>query len=49
MWTMERISTMGQGVVQPIALSPVLMVALDPQRRSGFLATWQRIVGPLQP
>jgi two-component system, OmpR family, sensor histidine kinase TctE len=49
MWTMERISTMGQGVVQPIALSPVLMVALDPQRRSGFLAAWQRIVDPLQP
>lgn len=48
-WTMERISTMGQGVVQPIALSPVLMVALDPLRRSGFLAAWQRIVDPSQP
>jgi len=49
LWTMERISTMGQGVVQPIALSPVLMVALDPQRRSGFLAAWQRIVDPSRP
>jgi two-component system sensor histidine kinase TctE len=49
MWTMERISTMGQGVVQPIILSPVLMVALDPQRRSGFLSAWQRIVNPSQP
>jgi two-component system, OmpR family, sensor histidine kinase TctE len=48
-WTMERISTMGQGVVQPITLSPVLMVALDPQRRSGFLSAWQRIVTPSQP
>ena len=48
-WTMERISTMGQGVVQPIALSPVLMVALDPLRRSGFLASWERIVNPSQP
>ncbi|MBL4916946.1 extracellular solute-binding protein [Szabonella alba] len=49
LWTMDRIATMGQGVAQPIALSPVLMVALDPQRRSGFLAAWQKIVDPPQP
>jgi len=45
-WTLERISEMGEGAIQPIALSPVLMVALDPQSRSRFLATWQEIVAP---
>lgn len=48
-WTLERISAMGQGAIQPIGLAPVLMVALDPQRRSRFLATWQEIVAPKQP
>jgi two-component system, OmpR family, sensor histidine kinase TctE len=45
-WTIERISAMGRGAVQPIALNPVLLVALDPQRRSRFLDTWQEIVAP---
>ncbi|QLF72001.1 extracellular solute-binding protein (plasmid) [Peteryoungia desertarenae] len=48
-WTQERISAMGQGALQPIALAPVLMVALDPQRRSRFLASWQEIVSPRVP
>jgi two-component system sensor histidine kinase TctE len=48
-WTLERISELGRGAIQPIALAPVLMVALDPQRRSRFLATWQEIVAPRQP
>ena len=45
-WTQERISSMGQGAVQPIALGPVLMAALDPQRRRRFLESWQEIVAP---
>ena len=48
-WTPERISVLGQGVIQPIALAPVLMVALDPQRRTRFLTTWLEIVAPSQP
>ncbi len=48
-WTIERISALGQGATQPIALSPVLLVALDPQRRSRFLTTWQEIVSPSLP
>ncbi|MDX1821809.1 MAG: extracellular solute-binding protein [Paracoccaceae bacterium] len=48
-WTQERISSMGRGTIQPIALGPVLMVALDPQRRSRFLATWREIVSPGAP
>lgn len=45
-WTFERISGMGRGATQPIALNPVLLVAQDPQRRSRFLDTWQKIVTP---
>lgn len=48
-WTQERISAMGQGAIQPIALSPVLLVALDPLRRSRFLATWKEIIAPSAP
>jgi two-component system sensor histidine kinase TctE len=48
-WTQERISAMGKGTIQPIALAPVLMVALDPLRRSRFLATWNEIVAPGTP
>lgn len=48
-WTQERIAAMGGGAVQPIALRPVLLVGLDPQRRSRFLTTWQEIVAPSQP
>lgn len=45
-WTAERIARMGRGTLQPIALAPVLMAALDPQRRARFLASWQEIVAP---
>jgi len=45
-FTPEKIAAMGNGAVQPIALAPVLLVALDPQRRARFLATWQEIVAP---
>jgi two-component system, OmpR family, sensor histidine kinase TctE len=48
-WTAERISGMGQGAMQPIPLRPVLLVALDPLRRSRFLTTWKEIVAPSQP
>ena len=45
-WTMENITELGSGAVQPIALGPALMVALDQQRRSRFLDTWRGIVAP---
>jgi two-component system, OmpR family, sensor histidine kinase TctE len=45
-WTAERIAAMGLGAVQPISLETVLLVALDPMRRSRFLTTWQEIVAP---
>lgn len=33
-----------QGIVQPIALSPALLVGLDQQRHSRFLKNWTRLV-----
>jgi len=42
----ERIAALGRGAVQPIALGPGLLVALDRQRRARFLETWLEIVGP---
>ena len=47
-WTSERIAGLGQGAVQPIALGPVLLAALDPQRRRRVLESWQEIVSPRQ-
>jgi two-component system sensor histidine kinase TctE len=45
-WTIDTISAMGKGAVQPIALETVLLVALDPLRRRRFLSTWTEIVAP---
>lgn len=45
-WTSEAIVARGRGVVQPIALGPGLLVALDQLRRQRFLDTWQGIVSP---
>ncbi|MFD2239146.1 sensor histidine kinase [Aureimonas populi] len=46
LWTAERIAALGRGAVQPIALGPSLLVALDRQRRDRFLDTWLEIVAP---
>jgi two-component system sensor histidine kinase TctE len=48
-WTVERISAMGIGAIQPISIDPVLLIALDPQRRRRFLTTWSEIVAPGAP
>ncbi len=45
-WTSEAIAARGRGVIQPIALGPGLLVALDQLRRQRFLDTWQEIVSP---
>jgi len=45
-FTSEAISARGRGAVQPLALGPSLLVFLDQQRRSRFLATWREIVSP---
>ncbi|WP_062210121.1 extracellular solute-binding protein [Aureimonas sp. AU12] len=48
-WTSESIAALGRGAVQPIALSPSLLVGLDRQRRARFLDTWHEIVSPRVP
>jgi len=45
-WSSEAIAARGRGIMQPIALGPALMVALDQQRRTRFLDTWKEIVSP---
>lgn len=45
-FTSEAISARGRGAIQPLALGPSLLVFLDQQRRSRFLATWREIVSP---
>jgi len=45
-WTSEAIAAQGRGVIQPIPLSPSLMVSLDQQRRERFLDSWGEIVSP---
>lgn len=34
----------GRGVMQPITLGPALLVALDQERKTRFLATWRQLV-----
>ncbi|WP_185984541.1 sensor histidine kinase [Aureimonas mangrovi] len=45
-FTAEAITARGRGAVQPIALEPSLLVALDRLRRARFLDTWRGIVQP---
>ncbi|WP_182086764.1 extracellular solute-binding protein [Aureimonas sp. ME7] len=45
-WTTESIAALGRGAVQPVPLSPSLLVGLDRQRRERFLETWSEIVRP---
>jgi two-component system, OmpR family, sensor histidine kinase TctE len=42
----EAIASLGRGAVQPIPLTPALLVSLDQQRRERFLNTWREIVAP---
>jgi two-component system sensor histidine kinase TctE len=43
-FTSEQVLARSQGVVQPVALSPALIVGLDQQRRSRFVQNWTRLV-----
>jgi two-component system sensor histidine kinase TctE len=45
-FTAEAIAARGRGAVQPIPLTPALLVSLDQQRRERFLKTWLEIVSP---
>ncbi|OZI72169.1 sensor histidine kinase [Bordetella genomosp. 12] len=43
-WTADAIQARARGIVQPIVLSPALLVGLDQQRHSRFVQTWLRLV-----
>jgi two-component system sensor histidine kinase TctE len=45
----SAIAPFSTGVVQPIALSPTLLVGLDQQRNSRFLENWLRLVTDTPP
>lgn len=43
-WTADTWQTRARGIVQPIVLSPALLVGLDQQRQSRFVQNWMRLV-----
>lgn len=43
-WTPEAVLSRSQGIVQPVVLSPALLVGLDQQRHARFVQNWTRLV-----
>lgn len=43
-WTPETVIARSQGIVQPVMLSPALLVGLDQQRHARFVLNWTRLV-----
>ncbi|MCJ9711051.1 hypothetical protein LWS69_18640, partial [Bordetella hinzii] len=43
-WTADALQARARGIVQPIVLSPALLVGLDQQRQSRFVQNWMRLV-----
>ncbi|TQJ94902.1 extracellular solute-binding protein [Achromobacter sp. SLBN-14] len=43
-WTSEAVLARSQGIVQPVVLSPALLVGLDQRRHSRFVQNWIRLV-----
>lgn len=43
-WTSEAVLARSQGIVQPVVLSPALLVGLDQRRHSRFVQNWVRLV-----
>lgn len=43
-WTSEAVLARSQGIVQPVVLSPTLLVGLDQRRHSRFVQNWIRLV-----
>ncbi len=41
-WTSEAVLARSQGIVQPVVLSPALLVGLDQRRHSRFVQNWVR-------
>ncbi|WZB77355.1 ATP-binding protein [Achromobacter insuavis] len=43
-WTSEAVLARSQGIVQPVVLSPALLVGTDQRRHSRFVQNWIRLV-----
>lgn len=43
-WTSEAVLARSSGIVQPVVLSPALLVGLDQRRHSRFVQNWVRLV-----
>jgi len=43
-WTADALQARTRGIVQPVVLSPALLVGLDQQRQSRFVQNWMRLV-----
>ncbi|ARP87965.1 sensor histidine kinase [Bordetella genomosp. 9] len=43
-WAADAVLTRSQGIVQPVALGPALLVGLDRQRHARFVQNWTRLV-----
>lgn len=43
-WTADALQSKTRGIVQPIVLSPALLVGLDQQRQARFVQNWLRLV-----
>lgn len=43
-WTSEAVLARSKGIVQPVVLSPALLVGLDQRRHSRFVQNWVRLV-----
>lgn len=43
-WTSEAVLARSRGIVQPVVLSPALLVGLDQRRHSRFVQNWVRLV-----
>jgi len=43
-WTAEKVLARSQGIVQPVVMSPALLVGLDRRRHSRFIQNWSRLI-----
>ncbi|MFJ1300427.1 extracellular solute-binding protein [Pseudomonadota bacterium AL_CKDN230030165-1A_HGKHYDSX7] len=43
-WTADALQARAPGIVQPVVLSPALLVGLDQRRHSRFVQSWMRLV-----
>lgn len=48
-WAAQAVLARAQGIVQPVAFSPALLVGVDPHRQAHFIRNWHRLVTDTPP